>query len=177
MALYHVHAQVVSRTSGASAVAGAAYRSRDTLTDERTGEEHDYRNRREDLDGSEILTPRGSPAWAQDRARLWNAVEAAERRKDAQVAREVRVAIPRELSAEDRRALVRDYAQRSFVDRGMVADIAFHGGQGENPHAHIMLTTPDPHPGGLREQESAVEQERAPGDLAQGLGRPREQRP
>ena len=141
MALYHVHAQVVSRASGASAVAGAAYRSRDTLTDERTGEAHDYRNRRDDLDGSEILTPRGSPAWAQDRARLWNAVEAAERRKDAQVAREVRVAIPRELSAEDRRALVRDYAQRSFVDRGMVADIAFHGGQGENPHAHIMLTT------------------------------------
>ena len=93
MALYHVHAQVVSRASGASAVAGAAYRSRDTLTDERTGEAHDYRNRRDDLDGSEILTPRGSPAWAQDRARLWNAVEAAERRKDAQVAREVRVAI------------------------------------------------------------------------------------
>ena len=141
MALYHVHAQVVSRARGASAVAGAAYRSRNTLTDDRTGEEHDYRHRRDDLDGSEILTPRGSPAWAQDRARLWNAVEAAERRKDAQVAREVRVAIPRELSAEDRRALVRGYAQRSFVDRGMVADIAFHGGQGENPHAHIMLTT------------------------------------
>ena len=141
MALYHVHAQVVSRGSGASAVAGAAYRSRDTLTDERTGEAHDYRSRRDDLDGAEILTPQGSPAWAQDRARLWNAVEAAERRKDAQVAREVRVAIPRELSAEDRRALVRDYAQRSFVDRGMVADIAFHGGQGENTHAHIMLTT------------------------------------
>ena len=141
MALYHVHAQIVSRGSGASAVAGAAYRSRDTLTDARTGEEHDYRSRRDDLDGAEILTPRGSPAWAQDRARLWNAVEAAERRKDAQVAREVRVAIPRELSADDRRALVRDYAQRSFVDRGMVADIAFHGGKGENPHAHIMLTT------------------------------------
>ena len=72
----------------------AAYRSRDTLTDERTGEEHDYRSRRDDLDGAEIMTPSGSPAWAQDRARLWNAVEAAERRKDAQVAREVRVAIP-----------------------------------------------------------------------------------
>ena len=80
-------------------------------------------------------------AWAQDRARLWNAVEAAERRKDAQVAREVRVAIPRELRPDDGRTLVRDYAQRAFVDRGMVADIAYHGGQGENPHAHIMLTT------------------------------------
>ena len=70
MALYHVHAQVVSRASGASAVAGAAYRSRDTLTDERTGEEHDYRNRRDDLDGSEILTPRGSPAVRCCRRRL-----------------------------------------------------------------------------------------------------------
>ncbi len=73
---------------------------------------------------------------------MWNEVEAAEKRRDAQVAREIRVAIPRELRPEDGRALVRDYAQRSFVDRGMVADIAVHGGQeGHNPHAHIMLTT------------------------------------
>ena len=97
---------------------------------------------RDDLDAAEILAPRDSPAWAQDRARLWNEVEVAEKRRDAQVAREIRVAIPRELPPEDGRALVRDYAQRAFVDRGMVADVAFHGGQeGHNPHAHIMLTT------------------------------------
>ena len=141
MSTYHFNAQVVSRSCGASAVAGAAYRSGECLTDERTGEEHDH-SARDDLDGAEILAPRESPAWAQDRARLWNEVEAAERRKDAQVAREIRVAIPRELRPEDGRALVRDYAQRSFVDRGMVADIAVHGAQkGHNPHAHIMLTT------------------------------------
>ena len=141
MATYHFNAQVVSRSCGASAVAGAAYRSGKCLTDERTGEEHDHTDR-DDLDGSEILAPRDSPEWAQDRARLWNEVEAAERRKDAQVAREIRVAIPRELPPEDGRALVSDYAQRAFVDRGMVADIAFHGGkEGHNPHAHIMLTT------------------------------------
>ena len=140
MAIYHFNAQMVSRSTGASAVAGAAYRSGECLTDERTGEQHDYRQR-DDLDGAEILTPRESPAWAQDRARLWNAVEAAERRTDAQVAREIRVAIPRELRPDDGRTLVRDYAQRAFVDRGMVADIAYHGGQGENPHAHVMLTT------------------------------------
>ena len=141
MATYHFNAQVVSRSCGASAVAGAAYRSGECLTDERTGEEHDHSDR-DDLDGAEILAPRDSPEWAQDRARLWNEVEAAERRKDAQVAREIRVAIPRELRPEDGRALVRDYAQRSFVDRGMVADIAVHGGkEGHNPHAHIMLTT------------------------------------
>ena len=97
--------------------------------------------------------PRDSPAWAQDRARLWNAVEAAERRKDAQVAREVRVAIPRELRHEDGRALVRDYAQRAFVDRGMVADLAYHGGQGENPHAHIMLTTRSISPEGFGQKD------------------------
>ena len=140
MAIYHFNAQIVSRSTGASAVAGAAYRSGERLTDERTGETHDYR-RRDDLDGAEILTPRGAPEWAQDRARLWNEVEEAERRKDAQVAREVRVAIPRELRQEERRKLVRDFAQSAFVDRGMVADIAYHGGKGANPHAHIMLTT------------------------------------
>ena len=140
MAIYHFNAQVVSRSKGASAVAGAAYRSGEKLTDERTGETHDYR-RRDDLDGTEIMTPREAPEWAQDRARLWNEVEEAERRKDAQVAREVRVAIPRELRQEERRKLVGDFAQSAFVDRGMVADIAYHGGKGENPHAHIMLTT------------------------------------
>ena len=148
VAIYHFNAQIVSRSTGASAVAGAAYRSGECLTDERTGEQHDYRAR-DDLDGAEILAPREAPDWAQDRARLWNAVEAAERRKDAQVAREVRVAIPRELRPEDGRALVRDYAQRAFVDRGMVADIAYHGGQGENPHAHIMLTTRSISPDGF----------------------------
>ena len=141
MATYHFNAQVVSRSFGASAVAGAAYRSGECLTDERTGEEHDHRDR-DDLDAAEILAPRDAPAWAQDRARLWNEVEAAEKRRDAQVAREIRVAIPRELPPEAQRELVRDFAQRSFVDRGMVADVAFHGGQdGHNPHAHILLTT------------------------------------
>ena len=72
---------------------------------------------------AEILAPRAAPEWAQDRARLWNGVEAAERRKDAQVAREVRVAIPRELRPEDGRALVRVYRTRflghTFTLRGM----------------------------------------------------------
>ena len=152
VAIYHFSAQMVSRSTGASAVAGAAYRSGECLTDARTGEQHDYR-RRDDLDGAEIMTTRDAPAWAQDRAQLWNAVEAAERRKDAQVAREVRVAIPRELRPDDGRALVRDYAQRAFVDRGMVADIAYHGGQGENPHAHIMLTTRSISPEGFGQKD------------------------
>ena len=152
VAIYHFSAQMVSRSTGASAVAGAAYRSGECLTDERTGEQHDYRQR-DDLDGAEILTPPNAPDWAQDRARLWNTVEADERRKDAQVAREVRVAIPRELQPSDGRALVRDFAQTAFVDRGMVADIAYHGGQGENPHAHILLTTRSLGPEGFGQKD------------------------
>ena len=152
VAIYHFSAQMVSRSTGASSVAGSAYRSGECLTDERTGEQHDYRQR-DDLDGAEILTPSHAPDWAQDRARLWNTVEATERRKDAQVAREVRVAIPRELQPSDGRALVRDFAQSAFVDRGMVADIAYHGGQGENPHAHILLTTRSLTPEGFGQKD------------------------
>ena len=177
MATYHFNAQVVSRSCGASAIAGAAYRSGECLTDERTGEEHDHRDR-DDLDAAEILAPRDSPAWAQDRARLWNEVEAAERRKDAQVAREIRVAIPRELSEGDRRALVRDYAQRAFVNQGMVADVAFHGGAGrQEPARPHHADHSDHQPGGLREEESGVEQERARRDVAEGLGRLHQSRP
>jgi hypothetical protein len=86
-----------------------------------------------------------APEWVHDRSALWNRVEAAETRKNSQLAREVRVALPAELSHEARVALVRDFCQRSFVDRGMVADIALHApgltGDERNHHAHILLTT------------------------------------
>lgn len=139
MAIYHLSAQVLSRSGGSSAVAAAAYRSGGRLFDERTGETHDY-SRRRGVDHAEIVAPDGAPEWALDRERLWNAAEAAERRKDAQVAREVRVAIPAELDGDDRRELVREFAREQFAERGMVADIAWHDGRGENPHAHIQLT-------------------------------------
>ena len=138
MAIYHLNAQIVKRSEGASAVAGAAYRAGEQLVDERTGEVHDYR--RKAVDGSVILTPAGAPAWTRNRAQLWNRAEAAERRGDAQVAREVRVAIPCELPAPAGRDLVRKFAEEQFVDRGMIADIGFHGEGGPNPHAHILLT-------------------------------------
>ena len=140
MATYHFQATIHSRSSGASAVARAAYRAREVLADERTGERHDY-SRRGGVDGAEIIAPENAPAWVRDRSRLWNAVEAAERRRDAQVAREVIVALPRELSADQRRHLVRGFVRSQFVSKGMVADVAYHGGSGDNPHAHILLTT------------------------------------
>ena len=144
MAIYHLRATMISRSAGRSATAAAAYRSATHIEDHRTGLSFDYRAR-SGVDHVEILVPDHAPDWAQDRATLWNAVEAAETRKNSQVAREIRVALPAELDPAQRVELVRDFCQRQFVDRGMVADIALHApgreGDDRNHHAHILLTT------------------------------------
>ena len=144
MAIYHLRATMISRSAGRSATAAAAYRSASHIEDHRTGLSFDYRARG-GVDHVEILAPAHAPEWAQDRAALWNAVEAAETRKNSQVAREIRVALPAELDHGQRVELVRDFCQRQFVDRGMVADIALHApgreGDDRNHHAHILLTT------------------------------------
>ena len=144
MAIYHLRATMISRSAGRSATAAAAYRSATHIEDHRTGLSFDYRAR-SGVDHVEILAPAQAPEWAQDRAVLWNAVEAAETRKNSQVAREIRVALPAELDHAQRVELVRDFCQRQFVDRGMVADIALHApgreGDDRNHHAHILLTT------------------------------------
>ena len=139
MALYHLSAKALSRSSGASAVAAAAYRSGEELTDERTGDRHDY-SRRSGVDHAEIIAPDQAPDWVRDRAQLWNAAEAAERRRDSQVAREVMVALPAELEAQEQRGLVREFCRQEFAGQGMVADVSYHGTGSENPHAHILLT-------------------------------------
>lgn len=143
MALYHLHAQAISRGRGDSAVAAAAYRSGESLVDERTGEKHDY-SRRRGVEHAEIIASDQAPEWARDRAQLWNQAEQAERRKDAQVAREVEFALPAELSERERRSLVREFVREQFVSRGMVADVSHHSGEKPgrepNPHAHVMLT-------------------------------------
>lgn len=154
MAIYHLSAKVHTRASGASAVAAAAYRAREHLVDARTGEAHDYQ-RRGGVDGAEIHAPDDAPAWALDRSQLWNEVEAAERRKDAQVAREVVVALPVELNQQQRRTLVREFVRDEFTARGMVADVAFHGGRSHNPHAHVLLTTRRIGPDGFGKKERA----------------------
>lgn len=144
MAIYRFSAQMISRSSGRSAVAAAAYRAGAELTCDRTGQVHDY-TRKGGVVSSEIIAPNGAPEWTADRARLWNAVEAAEKRKDAQLAREVELALPRELTADQRLELVRSFVRSEFVSRGMVADIAIHEPKasdgGQQPHAHVMLTT------------------------------------
>ncbi len=144
MAIYHFSAKMISRSTGRSAVAAAAYRTAERIEDHRQGLEHDYSNRTGVL-SSEILVPEGTPDSMKDRAILWNAVEAVERRKDAQLAREVTVALPHELDDAQRGDLVRSFVQSAFVDLGMIADVALHApgkeGDQRNHHAHIMLTT------------------------------------
>lgn len=144
MAIYHLRATMISRSAGRSATAAAAYRSASHIEDHRTGLSFDYRAR-SGVDHVEIIAPDHAPEWSQDRGALWNAVEAAETRKNSQVAREIRVALPAELDHAQRVELVRDFCQRQFVDRGMVADIALHApgreGDDRNHHAHILLTT------------------------------------
>ena len=105
MAIYHFSAKMISRSTGRSAVAAAAYRTAERIEDHRQGLEHDYSNRTGVL-SSEILVPQGTPDSMKDRATLWNAVEAVERRKDAQLAREVTVALPHELDDAQREAWV-----------------------------------------------------------------------
>lgn len=143
MAIYHLSAKVISRGQGRSVVAAAAYRSGSRLADERQGLVHDY-SRRRDVRETFILAPSGAPAWVYDRQALWTAVDVAEKRKDAQTAREVEVALPRELTPDQQRQLVRKFVEAAFVERGMVADVAIHEGHNDqepNPHAHILLTT------------------------------------
>ena len=148
VAIYHLCAKPISRATGRSATGAAAYRAGETITDERTGLVFDYGKKR-GIDHTEIMAPAHAPAWAHDRAKLWNAVEHAEKRKDSQVAREVEVALPTELNPDQQRELVREFARSQFVDAGMVADIAIHHAKGENPHAHILLTMRDIGPEGF----------------------------
>src|SRR5579863_10079734 len=143
MAIYHLHVKVIGRKSGASAVASAAYRSGSRLRDERLDRSHDFSAKR-GVVHSEVMLPAHAPEAWSDRERLWNDVEAFEIRKDAQLAREVEFAIPRELTQAQGIELARDFARSEFVDRGMIADLNVHWDFGEDglpkPHAHVMLT-------------------------------------
>lgn len=143
MAIYHFSGTVISRSQGRSAVAAAAYRSAERLHDERCDRMHDY-TKKEDVAFKEILLPEGAPEWMQDRAALWNAVEQREKRKDAQLARDFNIALPRELTLEQNIELIRDFVKTEFVNQGMVADVCLHVDKAKDgelqPHAHVLLT-------------------------------------
>lgn len=139
MAIYHFSVKIITRSSGSSSVASAAYRAGDKLKDERTGKIHDY-SRKKGIEYSEILIPVHAPEWAKNRERLWNEVEKIEKNKNSQVGREINVALPKELSLIEQIKLIKDFVKDSYVVNGMVADIAIHDNKKGNPHAHIMLT-------------------------------------
>lgn len=143
MAIYHFTAVPVQRSKGHSAVARAANRSGTRLRDWQTGKVYDYR-RRQDVVMAKIIAPDFASEWLHNREELWNRVELAEKRKDAQPAREIRLGLPYELMDEQRAALVLGYARDVFVSLGMVADIGIYrpgsDGDGRNHHANILLT-------------------------------------
>jgi Ti-type conjugative transfer relaxase TraA len=143
MAIYHLHVKVIGRKSGSSAVASAAYRSASRLRDDRLERSHDFSGKRGVVQ-SEVMLPENAPEAWSDRERLWNDVEAFEIRKDAQLAREVEFAIPREMTQAQGIELARDFVRAEFVEQGMIADLNVHWDFGEDgmpkPHAHVMLT-------------------------------------
>lgn len=144
MAIYRCEFKIISRGSGHRACAAAAYRAGEKIMDERYGAAHDY-TRKTGVAASFILAPENAPDWMSNRAELWNAVEAVERRKDAQLCREVLLSLPHELTDDQREALVRQFVRDQFVSKGMVADVNIHthspSGDERNDHAHILLTT------------------------------------
>lgn len=162
MAIYHLSVKIIGRSSGRSSVAAACYRSGDTITNEWDGITHDY-SKKNWIEHTEILLPPNAPESFKDRSTLWNSVELAEKSGNAQLAREVEVALPHELNFEQQISLTREYIERNFVSQGMCADFAIHNPpvtdskhrpidiEGNptndpdkmtfrNPHAHIMLT-------------------------------------
>lgn len=144
MAIFHLSVKPIQRSKGRSATAAAAYRAGVRIVEEITGQIHDYR-RRGGVACADIFIPKNAPGWAQDRSSLWNAAEAAEKRKDGTPAREYEVALPSELNEEERRLLVAAFCQEMVDQEGCAVDAAIHTpgkeGDSQNHHAHILRST------------------------------------
>jgi Ti-type conjugative transfer relaxase TraA len=149
VAIQFARARYIARSTGGSAVRSAAYNERAAITSERTGEVY-YFKHRDAPEHHEVLLPDGADARFADSAVLWNAAEAAERRKDAQVAREIVLALPSDagISTEDRIDLARSFAEQHFVAQGLAVQLDVHAphegesdAEGANWHAHLLITT------------------------------------
>ena len=140
MAIYHCSIKIIGRSGGRSAVGSSAYRAGEKLEDKETGMTHDY-TRKSGVVYNEVMLPNHAPVEYQNREILWNEVQKAEKQNNAQLAREIEVGLPREMSREQQVQCVREYVQNNFVKEGMCADFAIHDKGDGNPHAHIMLTT------------------------------------
>ena len=144
MASFHLSVKTVKRSAGRSATAAAAYRAGACIACEREGRVHDY-TRKSGVEETFIVAPEGAPAWAQDRAALWNAAEARETRINSVTAREWELALPSEIGAAERSAIVRDFAQELVARYGIAVDVAIHAphreGDQRNHHAHVLTST------------------------------------
>ena len=139
MAIYHLSIKIISRGKGKSVVAASAYRAAEKIKNDYDKLIHDY-TRKSGVVHTEILLPDNAPAEYANRAILWNAVEQIEKAKNAQLAREIEIALPVELTREQNISLVREYVKQHFVSAGMCADVSIHDKNDGNPHAHILLT-------------------------------------
>src|ERR1700722_9612689 len=158
MAVYHLHMKTFGRANGSSAASAIAYRAGERITDDRTGKTYDHSDRL-DVMHKEIVLPskfsNDDMEWARDRSSLWNAAESAEVRKNARVAREYLVALPVELSPDQRTGLVREFSQELCDRYGFAVDFAIHaprdfpGSDPRNFHAHLLTTTREVTPSGL----------------------------
>ncbi|MBP1806954.1 hypothetical protein J2Z33_002821, partial [Rubellimicrobium aerolatum] len=183
MAIYHLVVKVVQRSAGRSAKAAAAFRAACVISCEREGKTHNYERKRGVVDAF-IVAPEDAPAWAQDRAALWNAAEARERRRDGVPAREWELGLPAELSPTEQRELARAFAQALVARYGVAADVTIHAPDREGDqrtwHAHVLTTTRRLGPEGLsgktRELDARAPRRRASG-RAGALGRPAERGP
>lgn len=144
MAIYSLNVSIISRGKGYSSTAAAAYRARAVVLDERSGRLHDYSRKAGDVLFAGLYVPQDASDWARDRQQLWNAVEKMEKRKDAQLARDFKIALPHELTPEQNRWLVQDWVRENVTRQGYVADVAIHApsehGDSRNVHCHLMAT-------------------------------------
>ena len=139
IAIYHLETKVITRGTGRSAVAAAAYMSCSRIYNDYDGVTHDY-TRKRGLIYEQVFLPEHAPKEWQDRAVLWNTVEEAEKTKDSRLSRELVIALPVEFDLSVWELMLKEYINRNFVNRGMCADLCIHDTDGHNPHAHIMLT-------------------------------------
>ncbi|NOC47710.1 MobQ family relaxase [Ruegeria sp. HKCCD7559] len=144
MASYHLSVKTIKRSAGRSSTAAAAYRAGERIECQREGRMHDYTAKR-GIEETFILTPENAPSWAQDRASLWNAAEESETRRNSVTAREWELALPSEISAEDRSQITRQFAEELVSRYGVAVDVAIHAphreGDQRNHHAHVLTTT------------------------------------
>lgn len=152
MASYHLSVKTIKRSAGRTATAAAAYRAGERIECQREGRLHDY-TAKQGVEETFIVTPENAPAWAQDRAALWNAAEESETRRNSVTAREWELALPSEITAEDRSQITREFAQELVSRYGVAVDVAIHAphreGDQRNHHAHVLTTTRQLEPEGF----------------------------